>query len=94
MLWTSRAPKPLEHCDHADAVLCAGITSLAVCRQDPQACRRINVENSLAVLRQLAGTGTFVVALSTNLVFDGSKNQTIIGYRLSGHRIWATESVA
>ena len=55
------------------AVICAGATSLAACRSAPDATRAINVEGSLALAGRLAAEGTFVVALSTNLVFDGQR---------------------
>jgi dTDP-4-dehydrorhamnose reductase len=56
----------------AAAVLCAAMTSLVACRDDPATSRKINVENSLALSRALTAAGTLVVGLSTNLVFDGS----------------------
>ena len=62
---------PLPSC--RTAVICAGITSLDECRRDPDGTRRINVLQTLALARRLAGEGVFLVYLSTNLVFDGSK---------------------
>lgn len=53
------------------AIICAGVTSLAACRMQPAGTRRINVDAPLALARRLAGRGTFVVGLSTNLVLDG-----------------------
>jgi len=55
------------------AVLCAAIAGLAQCRQQPAATRRVNVTQTLALARRLADQGCFVVFLSTNLVFDGSR---------------------
>jgi len=55
------------------AVLCAAITSLEQCRRDPAGTRKVNVEHTLALAQLLAEQGTFVVFLSTNLVFDGTK---------------------
>jgi dTDP-4-dehydrorhamnose reductase len=55
------------------AVLCAAITSLEQCRRDPTGTRWINVTQTLRLAEQLAGCGAFVVFLSSNLVFDGSK---------------------
>jgi dTDP-4-dehydrorhamnose reductase len=55
------------------AVLCAAITSLEQCRRDPAGTRKVNVEHTLALAQRLAEQGTFVVFLSTNLVFDGTK---------------------
>ena len=55
------------------AVLCAAITSLDQCRRDPTGTRRINVEQTLRLADKLVSQGTFVVFVSSNLVFDGSK---------------------
>jgi dTDP-4-dehydrorhamnose reductase len=55
------------------AVLCAAITSLEQCRRDPAATRHINVTQTLALAQRLVGQGCFVVFISSNLVFDGSK---------------------
>ncbi len=55
------------------AVICAAITSQEQCRRDPEAARQINVLRTLDLIRILAEAGTFVVFLSTNLVFDGSR---------------------
>lgn len=53
------------------AYLCAAITSLAACRREPEASRRINVEAPIALAHRLADQGALVVGLSTNLVLDG-----------------------
>jgi dTDP-4-dehydrorhamnose reductase len=55
------------------AVLCAAITSLDQCRRDPVGTQAVNVTHTLALAERLAAQGTFVVFLSTNLVFDGAK---------------------
>jgi len=55
------------------AVLCAAITSLEQCRRDPIGTRKVNAEHTLALAQRLAEQGAFVVFLSTNLVFDGTK---------------------
>ena len=54
-------------------VLCAAITSLEQCRANPAGTRLVNVTRTLALLEGLAQKGTFVVFISSNLVFDGSK---------------------
>lgn len=56
----------------ATAVLCAGVTSTDECRNNPDACRRVNVEATCTLGRRLADSGSRIVFLSTNLVFDGS----------------------
>ncbi len=55
------------------AVLCAAITSLEACRRDPVGTREINVVRTLALARRLAEEGCFVVFISSNLVFDGTR---------------------
>jgi dTDP-4-dehydrorhamnose reductase len=55
------------------AVLCAAITSLEKCRQDPSGTRSVNVLHTLELARRLADRGCFVVFVSSNLVFDGSR---------------------
>jgi len=54
------------------AYLCAAVTSLEQCRQDPAGTRRINVDALRVIGEKLLAGGAFVVFPSTNLVFDGS----------------------
>jgi len=55
------------------AIICAAVTSQDQCRKDPVGARNINVVLTLKLARQLIAADTFVVFISTNLVFDGSK---------------------
>lgn len=57
----------------ATAVICAGVTSVDRCRNDPSGTRLINVENTVALARQLVDTGIFTIFLSSNMVFDGNQ---------------------
>ncbi len=61
----------LPPCDVA--YLCAATTKLDACENDPAATARINVERTVELARRLHAQGSFVVFLSTNHVFDGSK---------------------
>lgn len=54
------------------AVLCAGMSSLQQCADDPEGTSRINVKGSATVARKVAAAGGKVIALSTNLVFNGA----------------------
>ncbi|CBN55121.1 MULTISPECIES: sugar nucleotide-binding protein [Kamptonema] len=54
------------------AYLCAAVTSLEQCRQDPVHSAEVNVRNTLSLAKDLIARGTFVVFLSTNQVYDGS----------------------
>jgi len=55
------------------AILCAAITSLETCRRDPVGTRHINVIQTLRLTEQLLAAGVFVVFISSNLVFDGTR---------------------
>lgn len=57
------------------AILCAAVTSQEQCRRDPAGTRQINVVQTLKLIEQLIGAETFVVFISTNLVFDGCQPQ-------------------
>lgn len=59
--------------DKFDVVyLCAGICRMALCEEDPALTGKVNVEGMMALVRQLAQTGAFIVYLSTNQVFSGN----------------------
>jgi dTDP-4-dehydrorhamnose reductase len=53
------------------AIICAGITSIAECRDHPDESHVVNVTHTIELARQFAAQGVFIVFLSTNLVFDG-----------------------
>ena len=53
------------------AFFCAAITSLAVCRAEPERTRLVNVTQTLQLAKRLKKYGYRFVFLSTNLVFDG-----------------------
>jgi dTDP-4-dehydrorhamnose reductase len=55
------------------AFLLAASANQLSCCADPAASRRINVDHTAALARQLVSLGTFVVFTSTNLVFDGEQ---------------------
>lgn len=55
------------------AFLCAAVSSLQHCRENPAASRQVNVTNTVALAEQLVACGTRVVFLSTGLVFDGTQ---------------------
>ena len=54
------------------AFICAGVTKLEECRKDPDISRRVNVDGTCKLIKNLIRKGVFVVYLSTNQVFDGS----------------------
>jgi dTDP-4-dehydrorhamnose reductase len=53
------------------AFVCAAVTSMQACQGDPAHSRRINVDNTLDLMRRLADRGTHLVFLSSSQVFDG-----------------------
>ena len=59
--------------DYSAAFLCAGRTRLADCEAHPAETALINVTRTTELARKLSERGAFLVFLSTNLVFDGSK---------------------
>ena len=59
--------------DPCVAFLCAAVTSTKACADDPQGTRKINVDNTARLAERLLRSGTRVVFLSTNAVFDGTR---------------------
>jgi dTDP-4-dehydrorhamnose reductase len=60
--------------DRADvAIFCAGMTKVDVCEKKKISSRLVNVENVHKLARILADQGARIVYLSSNAVFDGSK---------------------
>lgn len=53
------------------AFVCASVTRMQDCETDPDGTRRINVTETVRLVRSLAGQSCFVVFLSSNTVFDG-----------------------
>ncbi len=54
------------------AFLCVAFNSLDYCRREPVKTARMNVDNTVKLAEKLVKAGTFVVFLSTNLVYDGT----------------------
>lgn len=62
---------------HFDAtVICGAITSIQKCEQNPVQTRLVNVDGTLAIADLLAESGSHLLFLSTNMVFDGGKPTT------------------
>lgn len=55
-------------------ILTASMTRLAECRSEPELARRVNVDAQVLIAEQAVKKGAFVVFLSTNQVFDGTKS--------------------
>jgi dTDP-4-dehydrorhamnose reductase len=61
----------LQRGNYDVAFVCAAVTSMQACQSDPARSRRINVDNTLDLMRRLADRGTHLVFLSSSQVFDG-----------------------
>ncbi|MCA6237489.1 MAG: sugar nucleotide-binding protein, partial [Phenylobacterium sp.] len=55
------------------AVLCTGVGGEAACAADPEGSRLVNVTGPVQLAERLTATGVHVLALSSNAVFDGSR---------------------
>ncbi len=55
------------------AYLCAGVTRLDDCQRDPHGTAGVNVAGTMQLAQLLAAQGAFIVFLSTNHVFDGTR---------------------
>ena len=55
------------------AVICASLTDVQCCEENWELCKRVNVTNTIHIIERAVTSGCFVVFLSSNLVFDGSK---------------------
>ena len=55
------------------AHLCAAVTSIADCRDQPDAARAVNVEGIFTLARRLVAAGSRIVFPSTNMVFAGDQ---------------------
>ena len=56
--------------DVETAILCASVTRLETCENDPTGTAKVNVDGVVALARKLAARGTHILYLSTTGVFD------------------------
>jgi dTDP-4-dehydrorhamnose reductase len=85
---TSRRPNRDRTCQYLDLAevpevwagpdvsvvyLCAALARLEDCRRDPLGSAHVNVTGTVRLAEQLTARGAFVVFLSTNHVFDGTR---------------------
>ena len=59
--------------NYESTVICAAVSRLSDCENDPEGSRQINVVNTVKLGQKLIQNGVFVLLLSTNAVFDGTK---------------------
>jgi dTDP-4-dehydrorhamnose reductase len=62
---------PLERTRYEFAFICAAVTDMRACQDEPMLTRRVNVDNTIELMRRLADRGTHLLFLSSSQVFDG-----------------------
>jgi dTDP-4-dehydrorhamnose reductase len=62
---------PLERTRYEFAFICAAVTDMRACQDEPVLTRQVNVDNTIELMRRLADRGTHLVFLSSSQVFDG-----------------------
>lgn len=58
------------------AFFCAAVTSIEYCKNEPEISAQINVINTLLLARRLLDAGIFIIYISSNAVFDGTKSHS------------------
>ncbi len=60
---------------HFDCVIiCAAMTNIAECEENPNLCKRINLINTIRLIDNAVANDNFVIFLSSNTVFDGTQS--------------------
>jgi dTDP-4-dehydrorhamnose reductase len=67
------APLRLRETGHEHALILAAVSRVERCEREPEASRRVNVDGSLALVRQLVASGIRPVFFSSDYVFDGER---------------------
>lgn len=67
----SVAPLKLAENGHQEALISAGISKMAICEQEKELTRKINVEGISALIRQLVNERIKPIFFSSDIVFDG-----------------------
>jgi dTDP-4-dehydrorhamnose reductase len=55
------------------AIICAGISNIEFCENNSNFSRKINVDNTFLLAKNISANGCLVALLSSNAVFDGKK---------------------
>ena len=55
-------------------IICAGVTNIEQCESEPEICERINSTNTIELIDRCVEHKSFVIFLSSNAVFDGTKS--------------------
>ena len=62
---------PLDRTTYEFAFVCAAVTDMRACQEEPALTRRVNVANTIELMCRLADRGTHLLFLSSSQVFDG-----------------------
>jgi len=62
---------PFERTRYEFAFICAAVTDMRACQDEPVLTRQVNVDNTIELMRRLADRGTHLLFLSSSQVFDG-----------------------
>jgi dTDP-4-dehydrorhamnose reductase len=63
----------LPRLDYYAIVICAGVTNQVICKEEPELTWRVNVDNTIEVIKRFYSLNTQVIFLSSCSVFDGTK---------------------
>jgi dTDP-4-dehydrorhamnose reductase len=75
------------------AILCAAVTSMQKCRDDPASTYRVNVEETTRLAARLLEAGSFVIFLSSNTVFSGAEPRPIESHRWAPNTEYGRQKV-
>ena len=63
----------LSHSGHRDALIFAGISKIATCHDDFATAKKVNLDGTLTLIKQLVGEGIKPIFFSSDQVFDGTQ---------------------
>lgn len=63
---------PLKENKISKVIVCAAVTSIQRCKEEPELSWQVNVVNTVKLVQSCVNAGVFVAFLSTSAVFDGS----------------------
>ena len=55
-------------------IICAGVTSISKCEEEFELSKTINVTNTIKIIDKAVSDNSFVIFISSNSVFDGSRS--------------------
>lgn len=73
LLYPDIVPLRLAQTGHKEALILAGVTKIEKCESEKELTRKINVEGTLELIRQLVSEGIKPIFFSSDHVFDGNR---------------------